>query len=77
MAAQPDSRASLAALLFLACTLLGAILAIELWHWRWALYGLLAALFVAVGVTLTGYRNPPADGDPTVREWLAKESKPD
>lgn len=68
MSVHPDSRASLAALLFLACTLLGVILAVELWHWRWALYGLLTALFVAVGVTLTGNRNPPADGGLTVRE---------
>lgn len=77
MTNQPEARASLAALLFLARTVLGAILAVELWHWRWALYGLVTALFVAVGVTLTGHRNPPADGDLTVREWLAKESKPD
>lgn len=77
MTVQPETRASLAALLFLACTLLGAILAVELWHWRWALYGLVAALFVYSAIAVTTGPARPADGDLTVREWLAKESKPD
>ncbi len=47
--------------LFIAGTVTGLILAVEWWHWRWALYGLLTAVFAAVAVHTWPARQTPTE----------------
>lgn len=55
-----EPRHVLAGLALVGFTALGVILAVELWHWRWGLYGFLTAVLAGSALSITKPAPPPS-----------------